>query len=79
MQTHGWNTKMKILRYLALLLLLGGITLTGTSFVNTPQSYAAGTEAGALQFVKNTAETGLKFLSSPGSTQEQKRAEFKNF
>lgn len=68
---------MKILRYLALLILLSGATLVGTSFLNIASSQAAGSESGALQFVKSTAETGLKFLSSPESTQEQKRAEFK--
>ncbi len=63
---------MNVLRRIALLFLFAGILGFQTS-----ASYAAGSEAGALQFVKSTAEDGLKFLSNPKSTQEQKRAEFK--
>ncbi|MDD3021275.1 MAG: ABC transporter substrate-binding protein [Alphaproteobacteria bacterium] len=33
--------------------------------------------AGALNFVKSTAEKGLTFLSAPDSPQEQKKSEFK--
>lgn len=67
--------------FLALALVLGFFAIPASAeapLVTTPAAPAAsGKEQVALDFVKSTAEKGLTFLSQPDSTEDQKKAQFK--
>ena len=73
----------KLAPTLALALVLGFSTLPASAeesaakVIDSAAPAASGKEQQALDFVKSTAEKGLTFLSRPESTEEEKKAEFK--
>jgi phospholipid transport system substrate-binding protein len=68
----------KTLPKLAALLVLSTFTLPVQAADSAAATTApASNQQVALDFVKDTAEKGLTFLSKPNSTEEEKKAEFK--
>ena len=73
--------------FVAILLMTGShqVLAQASSDLSAPASSAVEAAAtqgdeisrGAFKFVQSTAETGLKFLSNPSSTEAQKKQEFR--
>lgn len=73
-------TLLKTLSKVTALLLLGFLAMPAQAADAVKMAVAkpvGSNEQVALDFVKDTAERGLTFLSKPNSTEEEKKAEFK--